>query len=315
METNTLQQDNIYDYLGKDLYRLDPNAVLNNYLSATALTNDPVADNSVTVPPDTIGSGVSTSIETQSVGNIAAGKTKFDNTEVGYILGIDKGVTKFYIGNITNYLNWDGTQLIISGNITATSGTIGGWTIGATTISSANITLDSGNNKITIGSSNGIIIDGANHKITSSDGTAWILNGDGTVSGFTSSPTNGVFQITGGANPQTKTVTHGYGTTPKRITIYAIGGLGAGATAATENLGFSNGHWDASGQSCVYGTGASPSASGMSTTKAVYLHDSDSGANVLEGTVGNVTSTTFDIVFSPATFAGGTSNFFSWSAS
>ena len=40
------------------------------------------------------------------------------------------------------------TSATISGSITATTGTIGGWTIGATTLSSTNLTIDSANEKI-----------------------------------------------------------------------------------------------------------------------------------------------------------------------
>lgn len=64
-------------------------------------------------------------------GAIFSGKTSFNNTETGYRLGLDSGTAKFYIGNSSNYLNWTGSALNISGAITATTGTIGGWTIGS----------------------------------------------------------------------------------------------------------------------------------------------------------------------------------------
>jgi len=50
--------------------------------------------------------------------------------------------------------------------IHAIGGTIGGWTVGATTLASENITLDSDNDKITV---NGITIDGANNRIRSAN--------------------------------------------------------------------------------------------------------------------------------------------------
>jgi hypothetical protein len=56
-----------------------------------------------------------------------------------------------------------------SGAMTATSGTIGGWTLGATTISATSITLDSGNQRISVGATSPILIDGANKKIESSN--------------------------------------------------------------------------------------------------------------------------------------------------
>lgn len=120
--------------------------------------------------PDTKNSGSQTSITQQDIGNTQSGKTKFDNTEPGYILGTDKGVAKFYIGNTTNYLNWDGSSLTISGNISATTGTIGGAVISATTI-----VVGTGANAITLDSATGII---------SAVGGTWTLSGNGTMTGF-----------------------------------------------------------------------------------------------------------------------------------
>lgn len=56
-----------------------------------------------------------------------------------------------------------------AGILRAVSGTIGGWTIGATTLSATGISLDAGNFRIGVGSSNEILIDGANKKIESSN--------------------------------------------------------------------------------------------------------------------------------------------------
>ena len=92
---------------------------------------------------------------------IAAGKTDFTNTENGFIIGLDDSDSdkvKFYVGSSTNYLNWDGAALTINGSITATTGTIGGWTIGATSLSSSNITIDSSTPRI-------LISDGTNNRI------------------------------------------------------------------------------------------------------------------------------------------------------
>lgn len=55
---------------------------------------------------------------------IQAGKTDFNNTENGFILGIDDSdanKVKFYLGNDTNYINWDGTTLTIVGGIDISS--------------------------------------------------------------------------------------------------------------------------------------------------------------------------------------------------
>lgn len=59
----------------------------------------------------------------------------FDNSDgnSGFILGVDdsdNNTPKFFIGNSSNSLEWDGDTLTITGSVTATSGTIGGFEIG-----------------------------------------------------------------------------------------------------------------------------------------------------------------------------------------
>jgi len=58
------------------------------------------------------------------------------NDGVGFFLGWSDTTYKFFIGDSTgDKLTWDGTTLSITGTFTATSGIIGGWTIGATSFS------------------------------------------------------------------------------------------------------------------------------------------------------------------------------------
>jgi len=47
------------------------------------------------------------------------------------------------VGSGSNSLTWDGTTLNVSGTIHSTNGTIGGWTIGSTTLAAGNVTIDS----------------------------------------------------------------------------------------------------------------------------------------------------------------------------
>ncbi len=61
------------------------------------------------------------------------------------------------------------TSASISGTVTASSGTIGGWTLSSTGLTATGIKLDSGNKRITVGASNEILIDGTNKKIVSSN--------------------------------------------------------------------------------------------------------------------------------------------------
>lgn len=129
--------DAIYQIYGRDLYKLAVTDAENSVLNT--LQANPGADNtgSVQVSASDIGSGVSAATTQQASGGATQqGKSTFDNTVAGYILGFDPkdGYAKFYIGNTTTYLNWTGTQLNINGNLTATSGTIGGFTITSTSL-------------------------------------------------------------------------------------------------------------------------------------------------------------------------------------
>lgn len=80
-----------------------------------------------------------------TVGNITMGSTNYIrggatgfNTGTGFWLGYDTGAPagyKFFVGSASgNKMTWDGSALSITGSITASSGTIGGWTIGPTYI-------------------------------------------------------------------------------------------------------------------------------------------------------------------------------------
>jgi hypothetical protein len=79
-------------------------------------------------------------------GNIKSGQSAYDSG-TGFWLGSDAGVPKFSIGDSSgDKMTWDGSALSVTGNLTATTGTIGGWTIGATTITGGSVTLDSDGN-------------------------------------------------------------------------------------------------------------------------------------------------------------------------
>lgn len=76
-----------------------------------------------------------------TVGNITMGSNNFIragstgyNAGTGFWMGYDTSPTagyKFFIGSASgNKLLWDGSTLSITGSITATTGTIGGWSIG-----------------------------------------------------------------------------------------------------------------------------------------------------------------------------------------
>ena len=125
---------------------------------------------------------------------IAAGKNDFVTTTNGFILGIDDSdadKVKFYLGDPTENLYWDGSNLYITGTITATAGVIGGWIISATALAdnavaaNANIYIDSANTLIRVGPTTGkyLTIDGANLRIRSSNYVAGMAG-----AGFTLEP-------------------------------------------------------------------------------------------------------------------------------
>lgn len=72
---------------------------------------------------------------------------------IGAFLGYTGGKAKFSLyNNSSNYFQWDGDKLLIkaanftldsSGNMTATSGAIGGWTISSSKLASGNLEIDS----------------------------------------------------------------------------------------------------------------------------------------------------------------------------
>lgn len=77
-----------------------------------------------------------------------SGQTAYD-TGTGFWIGDVAGVPKLSIGNSAgNKVTWDGSTLSIVGTITATTGTIGGWTLGATALTAGSgattVGLDSG---------------------------------------------------------------------------------------------------------------------------------------------------------------------------
>ncbi len=125
---------------------------------------------------------------------IAAGKNDFVTTTNGFILGIDDSdadKVKFYLGDASENLYWDGSNLFITGTITADAGVIGGWIISATALAddavaaNANIYIDSANTLIRVGPTTGtyLTIDGANLRIRSSNYVAGMAG-----SGFTLEP-------------------------------------------------------------------------------------------------------------------------------
>lgn len=123
MEPTQQNPDALYQSYDKTLYKLTGNEqsdAISDMLNADPSQNNSMA---VSVPSDTIGSGVDTSTTITATGSMQAGKKTYDNTATGYILGVDPkdGAAKFYIGNTTKYINWDGTTLSVVGGVSISS--------------------------------------------------------------------------------------------------------------------------------------------------------------------------------------------------
>jgi hypothetical protein len=121
--------------------------------------------------PQTLAGGV----QIAPGGHIKVGQSNY-NVGTGFWLGLDGGVPKLSLGvSSGDKLTWDGDSLDITGNLTATTGTIGGFTIGSTSITATNLTLDSSGQRISLGSGTDIVIldaDDASYRLWVGHGTA-----------------------------------------------------------------------------------------------------------------------------------------------
>lgn len=118
----------------EDTYTLDD---LNLSAFSTALDQSTPQFNAQGVSDAGVGAGDIVSGETsQNIilnkdGNVSAGQTDYDSG-TGFWIGVVSGTPKLSIGNSAgNKVTWDGTTLTITGSITATAGTIGGFSIGS----------------------------------------------------------------------------------------------------------------------------------------------------------------------------------------
>lgn len=113
--------------------------------------------------------------------------------------------TPFYVDSISDFslgagLTWDGVGHVLtingtgtfSGAITATSGTIGGWTINSTTLSKNNAVLDSAGNLL-LGTSNDVVILSATDAVY----RMWVGNATAGSAAFSVTKTGDIFSNTG----------------------------------------------------------------------------------------------------------------------
>lgn len=170
------------------------------------------------------------------------GQTDYD-TGTGYFLGDHNGVPKLSLGNSAgNKVTWDGSTLSIVGTVTATTGTIGGWTLAATYLSSG-----SGANTVRLDSA------GTNPAISAGSAT----------------PASAPFRVTqAGALVATSATITGTVTS----TAGAIGGWTLSATALTSGSGATTVGLDSGGTNpALYAGSATPASAPFRVTQAGAL--------------------------------------------
>ena len=159
---------------------------------------------------------------------------KFDGTNIimsssKFMLG-SKGSANSYISSSGNLLEISSSNFRLSssgdvsveGTITATAGTIGGFSIGSSTLTGTNFTLDTSNKRITLGSGDDVFIADADTGLQLGDSTfadapfsvteEGVLKAQsGTIGGFTLS-TNALTATNFSLDPSNKRITLGTGT-------------------------------------------------------------------------------------------------------
>ena len=134
------QLEQLVDDIAAGLYRIPigPGAISNKALKPKSVTAGTISVADLeSVNAKTGSLTVNGALSLNTSGSIAIGKTSYaDDSTGGMWVGYSGGTYKLNLGNSTYSVKWDGSALNITGNITATTGTIGGWTIGATDLTS-----------------------------------------------------------------------------------------------------------------------------------------------------------------------------------
>lgn len=145
----------------------------------------------------------SVTLGTFGTGSLSSGQSAYDSG-TGFWLERNSGTPRFSIGNSAgNKLTWNGTTLAVTGTLTATAGTIGGWTLSSTTLTGTNMTIVN-TGDITAGTGSNVV------RISSSDAgyRLWAGNATAASAAFSVS-TTGVLYATGATVSGAITATSG----------------------------------------------------------------------------------------------------------
>lgn len=152
------------------------------------------------------------------------------------------------------------------------------------------------------------LVSGSNTTITDDGFGNITFASSGGGSGGGTIPTHGV-DVTQASG--TQTITHGLGQTPTVIKISAFGAVSAGFSGSV-----SQGIYTPAGNSCAYIAGVD-GVSANSNSFGVFCIDRSSSTPTTgsTGVIQNVTSTSFDIVWTVLSGAGGANGFLEWEVS
>jgi len=134
--------------------------------------------------------------------------------------------------------------------------------------------------------------------------TTTFLRGDGTYAAPASGSPSSTSDVSSfPTSSSTQTITHSLGKTPSVIRLTGLG-VPFGSVSSTF-YSFSSGTWNSTGNRSVYIPSVNQGTNGAPTTSTSFAIYGDVGANggptiTGSGVVGNVTSTTFDIVWTTA---------------
>lgn len=142
-------------------------------------------------------------------GALYSGQTSY-NTGEGFWLEANGGQPRFSIGNPSaQHMTWDGATLDVAAALTATTGAIGGWAVGATDLSGGSASLNSGG-YLSLGTGNNIA------RMDAQDATYrfWVGNATAATAPFSVSKTGAVAATSGaiaGWNLSTNSLARGSG--------------------------------------------------------------------------------------------------------
>ncbi|MBK65293.1 MAG: hypothetical protein CMB47_07230, partial [Euryarchaeota archaeon] len=148
---------------------------------------------------------------TTSAESLRIDKSGYTDTTEGIYLGNHSGSPRLNIGTANNYLKWTGTAIEVSGSINATSGTIGGFTLGGGSFTATNIAISTTHasmslgNKVKIAGGTDSYIAGGNHynspwQAFDNDASGFALGMDGTATKFEVNDGNDNYIIFSSAN-------------------------------------------------------------------------------------------------------------------